>query len=88
MKILVIILTAFILYLVGYYIVRIKYDNGNPIGGLGGNFPGLSFWHGGKFDTILFYLYFPVIVIDGKVTGINYLYAGDGCQIIQWNTMR
>ena len=93
MKYVLVVLAISFLYFIGYLAVRSKYDNGppRPIGPAGsvgpqGNFPGLSFWYGGRFDTILFYLYYPVIIIDGKITGINYIYTKEHGQIVQWNT--
>ena len=86
MKYLYALLSITLVYLVLYIPVRLSYDNGYPANGIVfGNFPGLSFWHGGQFDAVLFYLYYPLIVIDGRITGINYLYSGNSFQIIQWN---
>ena len=84
MKYVFVVLAILILYFIGYLAVRSKYDNGR-LEPIMGNFPGLSFRYDGKFDTILFYGYYPAIVIDGKITGINYKYSKEHGQIIQWN---
>ena len=75
------------MYIALYIPVRLCYDNGRKGAFLvSNNFPGISFWYGGKYETQLFYLFYPLIVIDGKITGLNYLYSGEKFQIIQWNT--
>ena len=75
------------LSLTGYGFVRYAFDNGRSKFGDYGKFPGLAFNNTGKYDAELFYLYYPIIVIDGKMTGINYLYSWGTGQIIQWNTL-